>query len=329
MVYRLARSICTAALLALVASRLLFGGFLAWRLGAAELGTALLVLCVGRFCFVVADVATQAIGWQRAILPLLLLLTTGALLGGPGSALFAKIFAAAAEVAGLVLLYVASTTAIGRDNQLFEDRLFEKAQRFIPPMPARIMVAEITTLRAAVLGLVGRAEKADGFGYVENSLFRVLPLIILFCSPADILLVHVLLGLHGLLWTAILIGLDVYALAWAYGTLRATRARPHRIAGRFLFVHKGIYARAAIELNSIRSAVPHKRSKRVKEAGAADLSIRGTEQVEILLDKPAHLIKWFAADPKPVLSIVISADDPSGLCRAIERAVRADAPLPA
>lgn len=324
MIYRSARALCSILLSLLVAAKLLQGVLPAWLAHERELGSGILLLCGIRLAFVLTDVARGAIGWRRAILPCVVLVAVVSIFSGATSPLFAKLAAGLAELGVLAIAAYVAAPGAKESAVPFEERLFERVQLFLPPSFASILVAEVTILRAAIGGLFRRAAVPLGFGYAENSLFRVLPLIVLFCSPVDIVLVHVIFHLRGPLWTAMLIGADIYALAWAYGTLVTMRARPHQLRDGHLFVYKGIYARAAIALDSIQSAIalPPSRARRA-EVGA-DLSLRGTAKVEIRLARPAQVVKWFVPVPQPVFNVTISADDPGALCSALERHRRPD-----
>ncbi|MDE1938227.1 MAG: hypothetical protein KGI68_04330 [Alphaproteobacteria bacterium] len=318
--YRNVRSLCNILLSVFVAARLLAAVLPVWSSQNDRLGIAVLLLCGLRLVFILIDLARGTQQWQRAILPSLILLALVAMFGGPQSRLLVKIAAATVEAG--ILLFVIYVAASRRkdDGRRLEERLIERLQLFVPLPFARFLVAELLIVRAAIGGLFRRGRGAPrGFSYVENSIFPVLPLIILFCSPVDLVLVHLVLRLKGLLWTAVLSGTDLYAVIWAYGTLLTMRARPHEITGEHLHVYKGLFGHAAIALDSIQSTAVLPRSKSPKREGHADLSLRGTSKVEIRLGKPAQVVTWFVPDPRRFLSVTVSADGPDALCRAIER----------
>jgi len=277
--YNAIRSLCNLLLSCSLVAKLLAMAFPAWAFVQNQLGLAVLILCGLRLVFILIDLARGAMRWQRSIFPSIILLALVSIFGGGQSTLLVKIAAAALEIGVLGSVIYIAATGEKAGNRSFEERLMERVQLFIPISLARYLVAETLILRAAFVGLFGRSGNVpQGFGYVENSIFRVLPLIILFCSPVDIVLVHIVLRIKSPVWTTILIGTDIYALAWAYGSLVTMRLRPHEIVGKYLHVHKGIYECASIALASIRSITVLPRSRIEKKEGDADLSLRGTSK---------------------------------------------------
>lgn len=329
-VYRIVRGLNDALLAFFLIARLLSPYFPAWSSQQYRLGIAILLLCGARFVFVLIDLARGALLWQRAIFSFFILLAVASMFGGHWSSVLVKIAAAMAETGILAFVIYTAATHRKDDRRSLEERLIEWMQMFFPLPLARIAVSEMMIFRAAIVGLFRRRQRApQGFSYVESSLYRILPLLLLFGAPPDIFITGLVLKalkVNGLIWPALLAGTYFYTVVWAYGTLVTMRARPHEITSKYLHVRKGIFGSAAIALDSIRSATALPPSKSRKREGTADLSLRGTSKIEIQLSKPTQVTKWFVPDMGRFLCVTVSADDPHAMCRAIERH-RIDSPV--
>ena len=320
-VYGVARRLNNILLTILLTARLFVAIFPAMHVGQDYLEIAILLLCGARFVFLVADLVRGAMTWRRAMFPAIVLLGVVAAFGGYQSRLLMKIAAGLAE-AGILGFAIAVAVSRSRDDtRPFEERLIDRLQLFVPLQLARFAVSEMLILHAAVTGLFRRGRKSpQGYSYVENSIFRIMPLLILFGSPADVFIIDLVLrALHvkGWLWTALLTGSDLYLLLWTYGMLVTMRERPHEITERYLRVYKGIFGNAAIALDSIEAAALVPQAKAGKTEGCADLSLRGTSKVEIRLSRPTRVVRWFVPEPEQISCVTVSADDPNVFCRAI------------
>ncbi|MDE2181699.1 MAG: hypothetical protein KGJ78_01620 [Alphaproteobacteria bacterium] len=283
--------------------------------------TTVVVLCDIRFVLILIDLVRGARPWQSAIFPSIVLLVLMAAFGEQQSALLAKVAAATAELGVLAVIVYLAARPKEKDDRPLEERLTAQLRILIPLPLARIMVTEMMIVRAAVSSLLRRRDvKPDGFSYAETSAFKVLPLLLLLASPVDIALTDLVLrAFHvtGEIWAAALAATDVYAIIWIYGMLVTMRERPHAIADEHLQVYKGIFAHAAISLETITSANVMRRSKRARN-GSEDLSVRGATKIELTLKRPVEVTKWFVPDSASALSVTISADDPGALCRALK-----------
>ncbi len=291
-----------------------------------RLTTIVMALCAIRFTFLVIDLARRTRTWQSMIFPSLILLVLVATLGGHQFSLLAKVAAMAAELTILTaIIYLVRKPKLNDDRPL-DERLTAQLRILIPLPVARLMVTEMMIMRAAFSAILRRRRGTlEGFSYAETSTFRILPLLILLASPVDVVIIDLVLRalrVTGEVWTLALTASDIYLLIWTYGMLAAMRERPHTITDKNLRVHKGIFGHAVIALETIAQASVVSASRRARK-DSEDLSVRGAAKVELTLTKPVQVVKWFVPEPTKASSVMISADNPGALCRALKADLRA------
>lgn len=293
-----------------------------WEIWSGGIRAALIVLLAVRVVFLLTAVHRRALPWRRVVFPAFVLVNVLCIAVNVASATLMTVAMMLLELGILlIIICIAGAQDAGRG---FEERTADRLQLYFPPLFARYVTAEMAIIRAVLHAVTGRGRPcvpgAGEFGYVENSRFVILPLLALFCTPVDMLAVDLTLRVMkvtGMLWPLLLGGLNIYMVIWAYGTLSTMRARPHAVTDTHLRVRKGIYKQADIPLDSIESARPLPSVKTNKEKGAADFSLRGVPRVEIRLREPARITTCFVPDSLPVSRVILAADDPDGLCRAI------------
>jgi len=195
----------------------------------AWIDLAVLIVGGARLLIPFAQIARRELPWSRGIFPALLAFSLVSMFGGSQSRLVARAAAVAAEPAIVAaVLYAVKKPGGGAS---LEERIRQKMELFFPPLPARLITGELVIVRAAALGLTGRARHAPGaasveFGYVENSFMPLLPWLMLLSCPADILLLHVLLRFPHAALTYVLAFLNLYGVVWIYGIAVTMRQRP-------------------------------------------------------------------------------------------------------
>ena len=289
-----------------------------------------LLFCGARLLILALDFCAGLIVWQRILLPAAVILGFATAFLGNTSPLIAKAISGVAEVAVLcAVVYLIKRPSRSNCNP-FEFRLLEAFELFFPAKIARFAVAELVIVRSAVSGFASifKPVPVTGFGYVENSFLPMLPILVLLCSPADLLLVHVILKIKGFWWTFFLAFIDIWTLLWLYGLAVSMRLRPHRIADGSLYVCKGFLACANIQLDLIRSVSVEKTESlaplwkqllRSRKDGA-DLTVPGAPAIELRLSRPVAVTKWFRFEPTSSSIVRISSDQPDILCTEIQRA---------
>src|ERR1017187_305676 len=281
-----------------------------------------LLLCGARLAIIAVDVVRVTLKWQRGLVPAMVFLLLISVLGGRHWHAVAQVAAITAELGSLILLVCIVSRSRHAHQGPLEDRLLEVIELFFPPLLARYVVLELVVARSALRGISRRAVKLvpGAFGYVENSIFPVLPFVVLLCAPADLALVHLIFRIQSILWSTVLGLLDVWALVWTYGLLTMMRLHPHQIVGVRLHLNKGMLAQSIIDLRTIDAiAVLDENAtspRRGPRHGQSDLSLKGAPKLEIVLREEVRVNRWLTGKSEMCSRIVISADEPQALCVA-------------
>jgi hypothetical protein len=120
------------------------------------------------------------------------------------------------------------------------------------------------------------------------------------------------------------VGLGVYTLAWLTGWYATMRARPHRMGEGIIHLHRGILGTIAIPtglVTSVSDAPDHRdrNARRTYLRNVARLDVPGAPALELHLARPVVVTTpWGTSTPSQRL--LVSADDPAALRRALEAA---------
>jgi hypothetical protein len=196
-----------------------------------------------------------------------------------------------------------------------EDAVAESLERFVPGALARFIAFEIVVWRCA-FGRGGSGAKGDGgaFGYASESPMKLWvlaypPLILAEAVVEQLVLPARFFVLHVGIAAA-----EIYGFVWLLGVYRSMLGRPHVLEHGVLCVHRGLLGFASIPLRDVASAAPVEPEALAPRGEYARLDV-GARRVLLALRCPAACVGPFRI--RPASRIVVSADDPEALCRAL------------
>jgi hypothetical protein len=123
--------------------------------------------------------------------------------------------------------------------------------------------------------------------------------------------------IHGAAWRIVHWSLSAYAVLYLFGIVASVRERPHRIADGTLTVACGALASAKLPLSAIEEVTVIADDAEVPPEER--LFLPGTSRVRLRLKTPQRISRLFGR-PRQVHGIVVSADDPTSFCKAIDLA---------
>lgn len=217
-------------------------------------------------------------------------------------------------VVGYVIARVLRSREARTAADMPEDVIVSAYARFAPEGFARFAAVESMIVISAFRYVFGgfRKPRPTGFHYDVQSMYTPFLLAMpLFVIPEmlvlDVILWHAPWG-----WRLLNEGVHVYALIWAFGLVALFRNRPHQILGERAVLRLGPFRRIVVPLQAIASThlVPDTLGDRgIKKLAAGDpqLLVPGAPTVCIELHEPLAGARC----------IFVSADDPSGLMRAL------------
>jgi hypothetical protein len=290
-------------------------------------GTILLALLALRTLMLAVRAAQGRLPWTRLLIPAVLLVEGLGLRFGavPGAWKALRVGTALVLELGLLALMAHRFWRLPPEpGVLPEDHLAPPLEAFLPPRLARVLALEAVLLGSAFRFLAGGWRRPDppGFSYHRSSAFAAilpaLPLLVI----GDLVLVEVLLRSVAP-WIRLLVhALDAYGVLWILGLWASFRARPHRVEGGVLHLHKGLLARAEIPLAAIRQVAPlpafdddwarfrFQRSALVFQAA-------GTPPLVLELDRPVRAF-GLTGPGQEKTRVILSVDDPAALQKALE-----------
>jgi len=251
----------------------------------------------------------------------LLLTATGVLAGSTALALLA-LLETAVLVLGL-LLSVQSIRHARRAGQSAPAVLRAVLAAFLPDRLARFVVLELRAFATLARWLFHRrALPAESFSYRSRSLLGPLLLLAIVTTPAEFVLVHLLLPWPWLRW--LLMGTAVYALLWLAALGASLRTHPHSIEADTLVLRWHFFHELRIPLaqvTAVRSEptrAPDGRDGFTVSDGLAWLAVGGRTDVRIELSQP--VIGWrFLSPTAPVRIIHVAVDDSARFVQSVAR----------
>ncbi|HEU4952548.1 MAG TPA: hypothetical protein VFT46_11390 [Holophagaceae bacterium] len=292
-------------------------------------GSILLALLALRTLMLAVRAAQGRLPWTRLLVPAALLVEGLGLRFGavPGAWKALKAGTALVLELGLLALMAHRFWRLPLEpGVLPEDHLAKPLEAFLSPRLARILALEVVLLGSALRFLAGGWRRPDppGFSYHRSSAFAAilpaLPLLVV----GDLVLVEVLLRSVAP-WIRLLVhALDAYGVLWVLGLWASFRARPHRIEGDVLHLHKGLLSRAEIPLSAIQRVGPVPRfdddwARLRFHRGALAFQAPGAPDLVLDLDRPAAAVGLLGPG-RPKARVVLSADDLPALRSALEGA---------
>lgn len=290
-------------------------------------GTILLALLALRTFMLAVRAAQGRLPWTRLLVPAALLVEGLGLRFGaaPGAWKALKVGTGLVLELGLLALMAHRFWRLPPEpGVLPEDHLAKPLEAFLPPRLARILALEVVLLGSALRFLAGGWRRPDppGFSYHRSSAFAAilpaLPLLVV----GDLVLLEVLLRSVAP-WIRLLIhALDAYGVLWVLGLWASFRARPHRVEGGVLHLHKGLLSRAEIPLSAIQRVGPlplfNDDWARLRfQRGALAFQAPGAPELVLELDRPFQALGLLGSG-RPKTRVLLSADDLPALQQALE-----------
>lgn len=277
-----------------------------------------LSVCVLRLLIVSFDVLNKKIPWGRILLPLIISVELGRIALGRTSRADANLTLILLEL-GFMLAAVIFVIAHWRQFRAvahLED-VFEKIfAQFLPERVAVLTARELVLLWSGLSWAFRgfRLKPEPGFGYIEDSLIKYLPvlipMVVLFEGTAYELLAHK----HPVL-RLVLHVIELWAVLWSFGMYAIMKSRPHQINGSRVLLRCGFGscefpAESLLEIKRL----PEEELRREREV--ARLRVKGVPALEVRLRAPV-IVRSMFGHAKSYDRIQISADDPAGLAKAI------------
>jgi hypothetical protein len=301
----------------LFASKRIFGGISAGRWAAFLGAVASAIKLVEISIRVVRKEAPAGHILLPAIIFIQLLRVSIAGASRMGLLVCAAVFEICVVVFALVLLRRAGARAPSSTLEAHFERVFAQ---FLPERLAAFVAGEVVLLWEGLRWAARRFRPLPvlGFGYLEQSLIAVLPIAApILCISEEIVLGAVLR--HQALWIRLsVVGVDIWAILYVFGIYATCQARPHQVTSQSVRLEQGIFGRCEFDPALVVEANPEPELAR-KDPGAVRLTLKGSPVVKVQLSQRVTVKRMLRGEQK-FHTLVVSADDPGALCRALRKA---------
>ncbi len=257
--------------------------------------------------------------WTVAALNILLALT--GVVEAPVALLVAVLLEAGLFLLGLGLLLHGVRTARSSDSR--HAALLAVLSAILPDRLARFVLLELRTFVTLARWVLRWQLPADErFTYQRRSWVGVLLVFVLLTTPAELVLLHVLLPWAWLRWTLLVVTL--YGLLWLWALWAGLTVYPHTLERdalvvRWLYLHEvriPLQEIASIQLQP--TAISDVRDGLTVRAGTAWLAVGGRTDVRIDLHKPITGQRFLAAT-EPFCVLFLAVDEPERLVASVVR----------
>jgi hypothetical protein len=188
----------------------------------------------------------------------------------------------------------------------------------VPAAIARVVGRELGIVRAAFGFEHAPPPGGQSFGYGTDGPLKMAilsypilvigdELLAMACIPARLVAAHIAVAVAG-----------IYGFVWLLGLYRSMQARPHRMERATLRLHRGILGSMVVSLEDIVAASPVEPEEIARLGKSTARLDIGGERVLLTLREPITLPGAFGS--RTARTLVVSADDPRGLCSALARA---------
>ncbi len=318
---RLANIFCLAALLLAFLTRLFFGQTtLAGLSGARWAVFLVLAICFIRLAMLLGEVLSRKASWGRLLLPALVALELLRVASGAASRVQQQIFVVTLEMAFLIgaVLLVAVRWKKYRSVEHLEDVFEDIFNRFLPLGLSRLAARELVLLweglRWCLRGF--RLQTPPGFGYVEQSYIKMLPLLIVMGLLTEGVAYEILMHKHPLVRMMIHI-VEVWAVLWCFGLYATMKLRPHQIGPELVRLRCGLLSSCEFNPRLLLDVEPESGDSPLpKMQDMARITAKGTPRLQLRLREPIAVQRMFSK-PKPFDRILVSADDPMAFRAAL------------
>ncbi len=194
----------------------------------------------------------------------------------------------------------------------------------MPQRLARLITLELRLWLCLIRWLSRRSQLGEhAFSYRTRSSLGALVVLVLVTSPAEILLLELLIPWPWLRWT--LLTLSIYALCWVLGLYASLVVLPHAVTDDGLWLRYGLLNEAFIPFAAItavqvapRAAPNHHDGLYVDRAErTAFLAVGGRTDVTIILRQP-HAFRTAFGYSAPVETIHAAVDHPQRLVNMLQ-----------
>jgi len=311
---RLVNIICLAALLLAFVARLSFGQTnLAGLSGARWAIFLVLAVCFVRLAMLLGEVLSSSANWSRLLLPAIVGLELLRVSSGAASRLQQQIFLASLEMAFVigVVLFVAFRWKKYKSVEHLEDVFEDIFIRFLPPALSRMAARELVLLweglRWCLRGF--RLPAPPGFGYVEQSYIKMMPLLIVMGLLTEGVAYEILVHKHPLVRMIVHI-VEVWAVLWCFGLYATMKRRPHQVGPELVRLRCGLLSSCEFNPKLLLAVEPESGDSPLpKKQDVARITAKGTPRLQLRLKEPIAVQRMFS-QPKPFDRILVSADDP-------------------
>jgi hypothetical protein len=309
--------VVSAVVLRLLASNRVFRGISAGR-WAASLGAVASAIKLTEISIRVVRKEAPA---GHMLLPAIILiqLLRVSIAGASRMGLFvcAAIFEVCVLVFAVVLLRRAGARAAG---SALEDHFESVFAQFLPERLAALVARDIVLLWEGLPWAARRFRPlpVSGFGYLEQSFIAVLPIAAPILCVAEEIVLGVLLRQQALWIRLSVVGLDIWAILYVFGIYATCQARPHQVTSQSVRLEQGIFGRCEFDPALVVEASPEPALVR-KDPAAVRLTLKGSPVVKVQLSHPVTVKRLLLGERK-FHTLVVSADDPIALCRALREA---------
>jgi hypothetical protein len=286
------------------------------------LAAAATILLLCRLTVTIENARRGKIAWTR--LPLALLVTAEGVLhslglvrgGGVEAALLGVCEAA---LLGTAIVVTLRALRVEGGHALLEERITQALARFVPDGLARSVALEVVIVRFAFSRRGAAGTTSDLFGYAGESPWRLFVLGYPLLLVPNEIFVQSLVPPHLRVLHVMAAALDLYGFIWLLGVYRSMVARPHRVHGSTVLLHRGVLGSAVIDADAVETATPFEADGTSRFPGSPlRLDVGGPRCVLITLHRPVRCQRFLGT--RMATRIVISADDPYALCEAVRSA---------
>jgi hypothetical protein len=323
-VNRFANYLTVAALLVAAALRI-FASQRIWHGISGSRCAIYLTLIVGgiRFLMILVGVIRKKLPWGRLVLPGLLIYLLVRIALGQSSRLQSQIIGVALElgmVAG-VIVFVLSRWNRFKSTPHLEDVFESILVQLLPDNLARYSSRELVLLweglKFCFRGFRAAAP-AEGFGYVEQSYIKMLPLLIVLGLLTEGLAYELLAHNHPLL-RLVMHAVEVWAVLWCFGMYATMKVRPHQISAALVHLRCGVFSSCEFDPCLLIDVQPDDSYDLPPRGEVARMIVKGGPKLKIQLKEPVKVIRGLTG-PGYFSQLLVSADDPAGFRKALLKA---------
>ncbi|MGH9441019.1 MAG: hypothetical protein ACRD16_01970 [Thermoanaerobaculia bacterium] len=268
----------------------------------------------------------------RLILPAVILCELVVLLSGRATRRTLAPMAAAIEIPLVVWGGLAIYRRRTVKGDLPERRIERALSAFVPQPVARALALEFVMIGLGFRILFPPYRRhSEGFGYVRDAYIRFLPVLFVFTVPADVLLLAAVIPRRLWFLHRAITALDVYGLFWILGLVETAQRRPHRISPTSVDLQRGalnrvVFSPALLKTARVVRPFDTRRELKLYARGALLMTLTGSGIVEIDTREPVRGDGLFPAWQRPFSRLLVAADEPEALTKALLAASRGQPP---